>query len=171
LADPVGSPKHVSAEYYYQIPVRPIYKGYAIYAPGHEPPNYKAWLAQQEPQLLWGEDSNGTKHAPPLNTEADWITAGEMVFDAPIAFSTGSNLRLLGEPDYYEKTGIALAKGACSRMNSTSSVKKTRSSSACSRAPCATRASCPMAAPSRPRRATFRSIAWVRTSCAAARRR
>jgi hypothetical protein len=35
-----------------------------------------------------------------------------MVFDAPIAFSTGSNLRLLGEPDYYEKTGIALAKGS-----------------------------------------------------------
>ena len=26
LANPIGSPKHVSADYYYQIPVRPIYK-------------------------------------------------------------------------------------------------------------------------------------------------
>jgi hypothetical protein len=27
LADPTGSPKHVSSDYYYRIPVRPIYKG------------------------------------------------------------------------------------------------------------------------------------------------
>lgn len=38
LADPNGSPKHVSSDYYYRIPVRPIYKGYPVYAPGHEPP-------------------------------------------------------------------------------------------------------------------------------------
>jgi hypothetical protein len=111
LANPVGSPKHVSADYYYRIPVRPIYKAYPIYAPGREPPDYKAWLAQQEPLVLWGEDRNGTRHAPPLTTEADWIRAGEMVFDAPIAFSTGNNLRRLAEPDFYEKTGIALATG------------------------------------------------------------
>jgi hypothetical protein len=30
LADPIGSPKHVSADYYYRIPVRPIYKQYPI---------------------------------------------------------------------------------------------------------------------------------------------
>ena len=68
LADPVGSPKHVSADYYYRIPVRPIYKGYPVYAPGHEPPNYKAWLAQQEPQLLWGTDATGREVAPPLTS-------------------------------------------------------------------------------------------------------
>ena len=38
LADPVGSPKHVSSEYYYRIPVAPIYKSYPVYVPGHEPP-------------------------------------------------------------------------------------------------------------------------------------
>ncbi|HXJ95266.1 MAG TPA: hypothetical protein VMT20_20690 [Terriglobia bacterium] len=38
LADPIGSPKHVSADYYYRIPVRPIYKSYPVYASGHEPP-------------------------------------------------------------------------------------------------------------------------------------
>ena len=40
LADPVGSPKHISSDYYYRIPVRPIYKSYPVYAPGHEPPHY-----------------------------------------------------------------------------------------------------------------------------------
>src|SRR6516162_5668237 len=40
LTNPSGSPKYVSADYYYRIPVRPIYKSYPVYAPGHEPPNY-----------------------------------------------------------------------------------------------------------------------------------
>ncbi len=44
LANPVGSPKHVSADYYYRISVRPIYKSYPVYAPGHEPPSYMDWL-------------------------------------------------------------------------------------------------------------------------------
>jgi hypothetical protein len=79
LADPIGSPKHIAAEYYYQIPVRPIYKSYPIYAPGHEPPGYMDWLKQQEPQIVW--DDAG--HRPALETEADWIKAGELVFDAP----------------------------------------------------------------------------------------
>ena len=38
LANPIGSPKHVPASYYYKIPVLPIYKSYTVYAPGHEPP-------------------------------------------------------------------------------------------------------------------------------------
>src|SRR5262249_37438613 len=53
LADPVGSPKHVRADYYYKIPVRPIYKSYPVYAPGHEPPGYVDWLKQQEPLVIW----------------------------------------------------------------------------------------------------------------------
>jgi hypothetical protein len=62
-----GSPKHVSADYYYRIPVRPIYKQYPIYAPGHEPPGYFEWLKKQKPVIVW--DDKG--HAPPLETEAD----------------------------------------------------------------------------------------------------
>src|SRR2546428_5904051 len=69
LADPVGSPKHVSADYYYRIPVRPIYKSYPVYAPGHEPSGYMDWLKQQEPEIVW----DGKGHAPSLQTEADWI--------------------------------------------------------------------------------------------------
>jgi hypothetical protein len=43
LANPIGSPKHITAEYYYKIPVRPIYKQYPVYAPGREPAGYMDW--------------------------------------------------------------------------------------------------------------------------------
>ena len=71
LADPAASPKHVPADYYYRIPVRPIYKQYPIYAPGREPRGYMEWLERQDPVIVW--DDRG--HAPPLQTEADWIRA------------------------------------------------------------------------------------------------
>jgi mono/diheme cytochrome c family protein len=108
LADPVGSPKHASADYYYRIPVGAIYKSYPIYAPGHEPPGYMDWLKRQEPEIIWGEDKNGQKHAPPLKTEADWIKAGEIVFDAPVAFATDQLLKDLRDPAFYEKVGFPL---------------------------------------------------------------
>ena len=41
LADPAGSPVHVSADYYYSITERPIYKSYPVYGPGKEPPGYE----------------------------------------------------------------------------------------------------------------------------------
>ncbi|HEV2424378.1 MAG TPA: hypothetical protein VGZ29_06090 [Terriglobia bacterium] len=82
LADPIGSPKHVSSNYYYKVPVRPIYKSYPIYAPGREPAGYSDRLKQQEPVIVW--DDAG--HRPPLQTNEDWIKAGEMVFKAPTGF-------------------------------------------------------------------------------------
>src|ERR1700694_5365267 len=33
LANPAASPKHVSSDYYYTIPIRPIYKSYAFLPP------------------------------------------------------------------------------------------------------------------------------------------
>lgn len=84
LADRRGSPKHISADYYYRIPIRPIYKQYPVFAPGHEPPGYLDWLRDQEPAIVW----DGRGHAPPLVTEEDWIRAGEIVFDAPVTFLT-----------------------------------------------------------------------------------
>jgi len=106
LADAAASPKHVTADDYYRMPVRPIYKSYPVYAPGHEPAGYLEWLKQQEPVILW--DDQG--HAPPLQTEADWIRAGEIVFDA----SPGSNrfFRMddVRNPIWYEKTGARVSK-------------------------------------------------------------
>lgn len=65
LANPIGSPKHVSADYYYRIPVRPIYKQYPVYAPGREPAGYMEWLKKQEPVILWDD----TQNRPKLDTE------------------------------------------------------------------------------------------------------
>lgn len=83
LARPEASPKHVSSDYYYRIPVRPIYKSYPVYAYGHEPPGYLEWLRQQEPVVIW--DDNGRR--PPLRSDADWLRAGELVFDAPLVMN------------------------------------------------------------------------------------
>ncbi|HXJ96364.1 MAG TPA: di-heme oxidoredictase family protein [Terriglobia bacterium] len=95
LADPKVSPVEVSWDYYYRIPRRPIYKSYPVYAPASEPEGYLEWLKQQEPQVIWGIDDRGVTHAPPLRTEADWVRAGELVFEAPIAYDSdpwGSSL-------------------------------------------------------------------------------
>jgi hypothetical protein len=106
LADPVGSPKHASADYYYRIPVAPIYKNYAVYVPGNEPPGYIDWLKQQEPEIVW--DDSG--HAPPLKTDQDWIRAGEIVFDAPVRFGGARLLDSIRNPSWYEETGTPHAK-------------------------------------------------------------
>jgi hypothetical protein len=106
LADPTGSPKHVSSDYYYRIPVRPIYKGYPVYAPGHEPPGYMDWLKQQDPAIVW--DDRG--HSPALQTEADWIRAGEIVFDAPLGSDTNITVEDVTNPTWLEKTRAPVAR-------------------------------------------------------------
>ena len=119
LADPVGSPKHVSADYYYRIPVRPIYKSYAVYAPGHEPPGYMEWLRQQEPVIVW-DDGN---HKPQLQTQEDWIKAGEIVFDSPTGFGRPggrgrTTVTEVRDPAWYEKTATPVAKDGTMRLAS-----------------------------------------------------
>src|SRR5260370_21545868 len=107
LVTPVGSPRHISHDYYYKIPVRPIYKSYPVYAPGREPAGYMDWLKQQEPEIVW--DDAGRK--PALNTEADWIKAGEMVFDTPIYYTTHRVVAFedVRNPEWYRKTGAPIA--------------------------------------------------------------
>src|SRR3984957_3099074 len=108
LADPVGSPKHISSDYYYRIPVRPIYKSYPVYAPGHEPPNYMEWLKQQAPQVPWDESA----HKPNLSSKEDWIAAGRIVFNTPIYYTTHriAGIDDVRDPNWYQKTGVPVAK-------------------------------------------------------------
>lgn len=80
LSRPEYSPKHVSETFYYQIPVRPIYKSYPVYHPDREPKGYVDWLRTQDPEILWD--------AAKLKTREDWIRAGEVVFDAPISYGS-----------------------------------------------------------------------------------
>jgi len=53
LANAAASPKHISSEYYYRIPVRPIFKSYPIYAPGKEPPRYLERLSRLDPEITF----------------------------------------------------------------------------------------------------------------------
>ncbi len=104
LADPGASPRQVSSDYYYRLPVRPIYRSYPIYAPGHEPPGYMEWLGEREPEILWDEAG----HRPALRTENDWIRAGEMVFDAAIGYSGFAGIFSAGEardPKWWAEVG------------------------------------------------------------------
>ena len=48
----------MSPDYYYRIPVRSVYKSYAIYAPDREPPGYLDWLATREPEVVFDADRN-----------------------------------------------------------------------------------------------------------------
>jgi hypothetical protein len=72
LSHPAYSPKHISADFYYRMPVRPIYQSYPVYHPDREPPGYLEWLKHREPRLVW----DSTK----LRTREDWMRAGELVF-------------------------------------------------------------------------------------------
>ena len=84
LADAAASPRHISADYYYRMSVRPIYRSYPVYHPDKEPRGYLDRLKRQEPEI--------TFDASKLKTEADWIKAGELVFDEPIEFESGGGL-------------------------------------------------------------------------------
>jgi hypothetical protein len=138
LGNPTGSPKHVSSDYYYKIPVRPIYKTYPVYAPGHEPPGYMDWLKQQEPQVIWDNAS----HRPPLQKEADWIKAGEIVFDASIGYqgvrSVVTNLRRAKSHMVGQRRGPVSEGRHCPAI-ATSSGRRSKLKSAAFRALPATR--------------------------------
>jgi hypothetical protein len=110
LANPAASPKHVFAEYYYKIRVRPIYRSYPVYAPSHEPPGYMDGLRQKEPVVFW--DDKG--QAPSLKTEADWISAGEVVFGSPIGYGGlfagfPQEALYVSEREFYSRTGTPVA--------------------------------------------------------------
>src|SRR5215813_11684193 len=84
LANRAMSPKQISADYYYRMPVRPIYKSYPVYYPDREPRGYWESLKLKEPEIVFDESR--------LQTAADWIKAGELVFDAPIEFVSEGTL-------------------------------------------------------------------------------
>jgi hypothetical protein len=103
LAKPATSPVHISEAAYYAMPERTIYKTYPVYHPSREPAGYQDWLKAQEPQVAFD--------AARLKTDADWIRAGEMVFQSPVAFGPvffgAAEVR---DPVFYGQTGMPVAK-------------------------------------------------------------
>jgi len=101
LASTGVPPEHISSDYFYRMPVRPIYKSYPIYAPGKEPRGYFERLKQLEPEIVFNPAR--------LKTEADWIKAGEVVFDAEGDPGTVT-LDDVRTPTWYEKVRPPLTK-------------------------------------------------------------
>ena len=102
LADHGVKLKHADASFYYQIPARTIQKSYPVYAPGKEPPGYIEWLKQQDPQVAFD--------ASKLETDEDWIKAGEVVFDTPISRNALGPVEDVRDPAWYQKLSIPVAK-------------------------------------------------------------
>lgn len=103
LADPAASPRYISPDFYYRVPVRPIYKSYPIYHPAKEPPGYFDSLKTKAPEIIF----DATK----LRTEQDWINAGEIVFDAPVEFvSKGQLFRQIRKAPWFDKNQVPLTK-------------------------------------------------------------
>ena len=91
---------YVSSEYLYRMPGLQIYKTYPVYHPAREPKGYLDGLKQQEPVLAFDPSQ--------LKTEADWLHAGEIVFNAPTPpFESISDVR---DPVWYERLHIPLTK-------------------------------------------------------------
>ena len=135
LAVADASPVQIPSTYYYGIPVRPIYKSYPVYHPGKEPAGYIEWLTRQEPETVFD--------ATTLRTAADWIAAGELVFDASIFYGHiagfGGDL-YLRDPKWYEETGAPLARDGTLPFYRYVVREKGKSKSGSFRAACATRA-------------------------------
>jgi len=98
LAVPEFSPVHVSEDYYYSLPVRPIYRSYPVYHPEYEPAGYREMLLAAEPEIVFD--------ATTLETQEDWIAAGAEVFRAPISYNGPIVLpRDVSDPQWYADVG------------------------------------------------------------------
>ncbi|HQR39132.1 MAG TPA: hypothetical protein PLF26_12110 [Blastocatellia bacterium] len=102
LADATATPRQVSADFYYRMPVRPIYRTYPIYHPDREPRGYMASLERREPEIAF--DSSR------LKTDEDWVRAGAIVFAAPIEYEYGESLNaVVRTREWYRRNKIRLA--------------------------------------------------------------
>ncbi|TPG65983.1 hypothetical protein [Hymenobacter nivis] len=103
LATAKASPQQITAAYYYALPERVAYKTYPVYAPGREPAGYWEGLQKREPEVVFDPSK--------LRTEADWIKAGELLFDMPIdvrgAIISVADAR---NPAFYTDNKIRLTK-------------------------------------------------------------
>jgi hypothetical protein len=102
LAVASASPVPVSEDYYYRIPVRPIYKTYPVYHPGREPSGYFERLKTLEPEILRLDAST-------MRTDEDWKRAGELVFDTPTDYDISGSPAQFRDAAYYNALGIPVA--------------------------------------------------------------
>ena len=75
-----------------------IWKSYPIYRPDRAPEGYLQRLESLEPEVAFD--------AATLKTEQDWIEAGALVFEAPIALEGAVRSRDVLSPSWYEENRV-----------------------------------------------------------------
>ncbi len=80
LADSTVDITHVPDSQYYKLKETVIYKTFPLYLPGREPTGYYDSLRTLEPVVAFAPEE--------LVTEADWIAAGELVYDWALGVRT-----------------------------------------------------------------------------------
>jgi hypothetical protein len=106
LASAAHSPVPIASDFYYRMPVRPVFASYPIYAPGREPPGYLDSLRRLAPRIVFDPAE--------LRTDPDWIRAGALVFAAPIAYDGDPlevvRLDLVRDSLWYKRAGVPVTK-------------------------------------------------------------
>src|SRR5262249_60694364 len=82
---------------------RVIYKSYPVYAPGREPVGYMERLRSVEPETAFDPAR--------LASPAQWVAAGEIVFNAPTSFHpvffSAEDIR---DPNFFKRGGMPIAR-------------------------------------------------------------
>jgi hypothetical protein len=86
--DPSVKVAYAPEAYYHSLPDHVIYKTFPVYVREFERPGYIDSLRQLEPEIVFDPGK--------LKTREDWIRAGELVFNWPVAYTpfTGNTARL-----------------------------------------------------------------------------
>ena len=105
LANAKVSPSFLTSSYFYARQVRPIFRSYPIYHPDREPAGYLEHLMTIEPEVLWDDEEN----RPSLKTEADWIQAGEVAYEAPTWPRPLEEMSHYRDAEWIEKIGLPVA--------------------------------------------------------------
>lgn len=111
LANSIATPTHITEEYYYQIPEMKLHRSYPVYHPDQEPTGYFEKLLTTEPEVIWDSERR-----PSLDSEADWVAAGALIFEMPIGFGSGrllpsmeTNL-FVRDPNWYTEHAVPTTK-------------------------------------------------------------
>lgn len=79
--DTTAQVEFASKAYYDSLPEHAIYKTYPVYVREHEPTGYLDSLRTLNPEVAFDLSK--------IKTKADWIIAGELVFNWPVSYSPG----------------------------------------------------------------------------------
>ena len=104
IAGVKATPKYYTEAEYYAAPIDEV-RTYPVYIKSREPEGYRDWMRKQGPQPLI--------EPAKLTSEADWIAAGQEVFDglhlAEFRTADPRAFRWADDPDLVAREGVTVA--------------------------------------------------------------